>query len=434
MDLKERDPNYRLYCRRIGLADHPDAPGELPLSMCDPKYVAYRHRLAALMRGEQDDCTAHGELPPAQRSPAVIFAELVRNSGLPVRQKKQGVSNFLSSGGIVLREQLIKGCQNSGLRKFEFKLTRSLPVFDLRDVNKLVNRDCEGPDVSETESDTRPQVAIEWSGGHVALAIQPARPSPKSPTFNISSTDIIILGKQVELDQDHQWIENGTAYSCGIPTCRIPNRVNSKRIVIDVSEWFSHQLTPIRWEGNWTTDFFKFGYNYRFLQYMRPDQTVYVYWKPSLVAESFKIFAPRDKCDASSPSNPLQKTFSTVVDLYDDERLAEMMSVRDHLQTHLPETDVVGEATRLHHSRLCVLCQRRRWEAEYKDVVLKWWLAIYSSSAFALQERRVFGLPGIAREVFTPQEAPIDQEHWWVKNRMIWWPKIRPCIVFDFEC
>jgi hypothetical protein len=448
-NLLKLDPNYVSWLHhwlKWGQEDREDciAHRVFPAAMCDPNFVAYRGRLMAVLTGEQDDCNAHGKLPPAQRSPAVVFAEMVRNAALPERPRQPLVSSFLSSAEILLRGQAYEYLLKSGLQQDEMKLARSLRVVDLRDVSKLIVRDCEGSDVSEAESDTQPQLTLKWLRGYKTIDFPQKRPSQpwserlvspkKNHILSITRHDLILLGPQRKLDLNTSWRFHRDGYN--VENEHIPRHVNSKRIAIDLSEWLSLQLTPIRWEGNWTTDFFNFSHRYYFLKEFTPDKTVYVYWKPSQVAESFKIFAPRDQCDTSVPLNLMQSNFSAVVDLYNDERLAEMMSVRDHLQTHLSGTDVVGEAVRLHHSRLCVLCQRRRWETEYRNIVLKWWFAIFSTELLERDAGRAdHNLPqlGLVREILAPQEAPINQEHPWVRDWISRLPKIRPCIVFDFE-
>ncbi|KAL4951457.1 hypothetical protein BDW69DRAFT_186358 [Aspergillus filifer] len=118
-----------------------------------------------------------------------------------------------------------------------------------------------------------------------------------------------------------------------------------------------------------------------------------------------------------------EEAVDVMVDLFDDQRMAELCSLSSHPSHKNPENPEdslpKGSFSADSDSKECINCERQYWHADAKADVQRFWLYLHADE---LEESEM-------RDVF-PAEDCYNPDHPWVVNKLAKAPEFRPAVVF----
>ncbi|KAL5342728.1 hypothetical protein BJX70DRAFT_269568 [Aspergillus crustosus] len=169
------------------------------------------------------------------------------------------------------------------------------------------------------------------------------------------------------------------------------------------------------WAGN-----FMVRSKWRFLHGLHHSQTLRVITRREYVSIRLKVVRHsrlnpsngRDLLDYEKYS--VGGPVNIVVDLFDDQQLAELFSLQtlDGLQLEPPDIRWM--------SMHCVSCERKLW-AEYMKPCVEWyWLYGFKEELDHTERRKVF-----------PEGDLVDRNHPWVIKKLAQAPNFRPAVIFN---
>jgi len=112
-----------------------------------------------------------------------------------------------------------------------------------------------------------------------------------------------------------------------------------------------------------------------------------------------------------------------VVDLYDDQRLAEVLSLDRLEEDRRPRYAIHGSERNGNHP--CIGCQRRQWERRGKALAEAAWLHVWEDELDEMERREVFD-----PEINGAHDEPYNQAHPWVTEKLAKAPVFRPVASF----
>ncbi|KAK4209119.1 hypothetical protein QBC37DRAFT_430804 [Rhypophila decipiens] len=157
-------------------------------------------------------------------------------------------------------------------------------------------------------------------------------------------------------------------------------------------------------------------------------ETVYVYHKSRfidvylLVDDEF----PEEVVNPEDPTRFYEVEMQLLVDLYDDEKLAEVASLETlnlDKDNNKPRYAAAGAV----NPGLCLNCERVQWEKHIKPDVEALWLQLY--------EDELEVDPSLFEAVFTGKEPgiPYNADHPWVKEKLRTAPEFRPAVLIHLR-
>lgn len=115
----------------------------------------------------------------------------------------------------------------------------------------------------------------------------------------------------------------------------------------------------------------------------------------------------------------MERPIPVFVDLYDDERLAEIMSLNTQAFQPDPTDSGHGRGRCLH--QWCINCSRRGWETGDKEKAELIWLSTYIEELETEEEKlAVLGADGMS----------INRDNEWVQDKLARMPKLKPFALF----
>jgi hypothetical protein len=122
----------------------------------------------------------------------------------------------------------------------------------------------------------------------------------------------------------------------------------------------------------------------------------------------------------------------TLVDLYDDARLAEVMSLQS---SHLSPNKLPPYSHRMYHPHSgthCLNCERIQWETSYKARIEKLWVLLHAEEVLDLDMLDLEVQPAW-RDLFYPLHKPLPKGNPWVDGILAKMPELRPMVLFQFN-
>ena len=239
-------------------------------------------------------------------------------------------------------------------------------------------------------------------------------------------------------------LENGDIFINDVDTApsdtfvrSVIDALGTKTIVVP---WSHEFIDRVSWERHWedmSDEEWFFMRDWSYLKDLSSVETVYVSWissidTPMAFADS-KILTVRVK---NGSDWDLGFPITAMVDLYDDQRLAEIASLEtersENVTPHYRDLGV--------RPRMCVDCERVDWENRYRSQVVKLWLLLHRnelnepdeavneedygiSSTFG-SERAESGTKSILLA-----DGSINVQNPWVQDKLSRMPNFKPCVL-----
>ncbi|KAL4961282.1 uncharacterized protein BDV14DRAFT_203851 [Aspergillus stella-maris] len=117
-----------------------------------------------------------------------------------------------------------------------------------------------------------------------------------------------------------------------------------------------------------------------------------------------------------------EATVDVMVDLFDDQRMAELCSLASHPSHEDPENSLPkGSYSADSDSHKCTNCERQYWHTNTKAQVQRFWLDLHADELDESEQRDFFS-----------DEDRYNPHHPWVMDKLAKAPEFRPAVVFTF--
>ncbi|KAL4881193.1 hypothetical protein BJY04DRAFT_218370 [Aspergillus karnatakaensis] len=116
---------------------------------------------------------------------------------------------------------------------------------------------------------------------------------------------------------------------------------------------------------------------------------------------------------------------SVIVDLYDDQKLAEVTSL------HTPDEQQDDQAAM--ERRFCINCEREIWERQYKNLIERFWLLLHADELDQVEAQNVFPELPAGMSCDAADIAPYNPDNAWVREKLAQAPEFRPAVKFHLR-
>ena len=223
--------------------------------------------------------------------------------------------------------------------------------------------------------------------------------------YGFSRENVFLFGRFESRHQAIHW-ESGTERVCGYD---LPKQIGTYRVAIGIELFFENdRLLPFA-DGHQQS-----LPSFEFLRQIPSLKTIYVYWWRPGIGQRLWVY-PRVGPGAKAIVDGFKSNIPVVVDLYDDQRLSEILSFMSDKGSNASNTDMT-------HYLLCVNCERKRWEDSVKKAVIRLWMIIHADDLGSEARKAV---------VFESESYPVKEDDEWVKEKLAAMPEIRPCVIFE---